>query len=705
MKKLLVLAAIPLVVIVVVAVLVPGASAASVTPTVVSGNPTCVGLGYVYGFKPQPEPPPSGTYTFPDGVNTVTITSVGTYFDWTSTLGIDAVIVKGGPNANVYVYQPPAESFADTVLNAPINPGNNKPYGISHIEFCYDYEVGVTKDAHTSFTRTYTWDIDKSVTPDTWALFTGDSGTSQYTIAVTRTVTDSDFAVNGSIWIYNPDPTNTAYIASVVDDAGGVAATVSCPAMTVAPLATLECTYSAGPLATNTFGATNTATVTTAAASKVGGGSGTAAIDFGSAVVTEVGYPTINVDDSNGGSWEFSDSGSVGYTRTFTCDADEGTHDNTATIRETGQFDDASVTVNCYALGVTKTTDEDFTRTWSWTIDKTGDQTALTLSIGQQFPVNYTVVVDATYTDSAWMVNGKIEVSNPAPMAATLTGVSDLVSPDIAATVSCPSLTVPAGGTLTCTYSADLPDGSNRTNTATATLQNYAYASDGSATASGTTDFSGSADVTFGDPTTEVDECIDVTDDQFGPLGTVCANDVPKTFTYSLYVGPYDVCGEYTFVNVASFVTNDTGTTGSDSWTVTVDVPCAGGCTLTPGYWKTHSEYGPAPYDDTWAQLPTGADTLFFLSGQSYYSVLWTPPTGGNAYYILAHAYIAAKLNVLNGADPAAAQAALNWATTFFSTYTPTSKLSRTVRSDALYYAGILDRYNNGLIGPGHCSE
>ena len=34
------------------------------------------------------------------------------------------------------------------------------------------------------------------------------------------------------------------------------------------------------------------------------------------------------------------------------------------------------------------------------------------------------------------------------------------------------------------------------------------------------------------------------------------------------------------------------GDTGSASWTIDVTVPCAGGCTLTPGYWKTHSSFG-----------------------------------------------------------------------------------------------------------------
>jgi hypothetical protein len=155
--------------------------------------------------------------------------------------------------------------------------------------------------------------------------------------------------------------------------------------------------------------------------------------------------------------------------------------------------------------------------------------------------------------------------------------------------------------------------------------------------------------------------------------------------------------------NTASFVASDDPTqTGSDSWTVTVTVPCVDGCSLTPGYWKTHSSYGPARYDDAWANI--GEDTIFFLSGQSYYQVLWTSPSGGNAYYILAHAYIAAKLNVLNGAGATAeVEAAIAYAEGFFSTYTPGQTLTRAVRNMAIANATVLDNFNNGLIGPGHC--
>ena len=132
---------------------------------------------------------------------------------------------------------------------------------------------------------------------------------------------------------------------------------------------------------------------------------------------------------------------------------------------------------------------------------------------------------------------------------------------------------------------------------------------------------------------------------------------------------------------------------------------CSGGCTLTPGYWKTHSKYGPAPYDDTWVFI--GEDTPFFLSGQSWYQVLWTSPKGGNAYYILAHHFIAAKMNLWNGASSTEqVNEALTWAEkSFFNKYKPSTKLSATVRQQALDYADLLDQYNNGYVGPGHCSE
>ena len=588
--------------------------------------------------------------------------------------------------------------------------------------------LSATVDVTPYWTITYGWTIDKSVAPATWNLFRGDSGTSQYTITVTRDNGVEKAWVAGQICVTNGGDRATENLAILAELQNGygppndflTSAPVDVSSNPVLDPGETGCySYRVDiPITGGAFPQPHAGgTYRVVALVTITNHSGWLGTPFGPDPKATTVFPnrptltnhTIHVDDTNGGSWEFSASGSVTYDKTFTCDEDAGTHDNTATIRETGQSDGASVTVNCYALEVTKDASTAFTRTYTWTIDKSADQSELTLSLGQQFLVNYSVVVDATYADSDWAVTGNISVTNPAPMAATINSVADVVSPDINATVNCGvdfPYSLAAGQTLECSYSADLPDASSRINTATATLQNYAYDAAMNATESGTTDFSGTADVSFDNATMiEVDECIDVYDTYAGFLGTVCYPNVPETFTYSRWIGPYDVCGDYPVENTASFVANDTGATGPDSsWTVAVHVPCPGGCTLTPGYWKTHSRYGPAPYDDTWALI--GEDTPFFLSGQSWYQVLWTPPAGGNAYYILAHQYIAAKLNILNGAaSTSQVDAALAWATSFFNTYKPTDKLSRTVRADAIYYAGLLDSYNNGDIGPGHCSE
>lgn len=134
----------------------------------------------------------------------------------------------------------------------------------------------------------------------------------------------------------------------------------------------------------------------------------------------------------------------------------------------------------------------------------------------------------------------------------------------------------------------------------------------------------------------------------------------------------------------------------------------ADGCTLTYGYWKTHSKYGPAPYDNAWAlKMPTGEDSVFFLAGQTYFQVLSTEPRG-NPYFTLAHQFIAAELNFLNGASgPADVLSAWYEARSLFETYTPGQvgqKGAGMLRARFTELALTLDYYNMGAIGPGHCN-
>jgi LPXTG-motif cell wall-anchored protein len=127
-------------------------------PEGVDGNPTCGDLAPegVEWTEFKVEPVEDGTFS--DGTLTVTIdvhaTDDGPTFDWTSNIGVDAVFVKGGPNGTLYLYDPPAESTGDTGLHAPVNPNNDKFFGLSHISFCYDEDQATTSTTAEETTST-----------------------------------------------------------------------------------------------------------------------------------------------------------------------------------------------------------------------------------------------------------------------------------------------------------------------------------------------------------------------------------------------------------------------------------------------------------------------------------------------------------------------------------------------------------------------
>jgi hypothetical protein len=612
------------------------------------------------------------------------------------------------------------------------------------------YELAVTKDATPRFAVDYDWTVTKSVDPDSWALFAGESGTSEYTVTWTRTPVPGSYGVSGNIVVSNPSPIDA--VVNVVTDviSGPVPATVDCGGAGPYPIlagGTLDCTYDAD--LSNDDSRTNTATATQQNYSYdefgVGTPSGTtdysgdAAVNFAGVEPTETNA-TATLDDTYAGAGlpsPVSAGGSDTYTRTFECDGDEGSHDNTVTLdpSHAGPLtDDASVTVACYSLAVTKDAETTFTREWDWDITKRaddgagGDLTALLLSDGQTYGIPYEVEVSVTgFTDSDWAVSGNIWIANSHPTrAAELTDVADIVSPDIVASVNCPGSSVPAGGQLACTYSTGLPDGTNRTNTATATQQLYDFDEDLVATPAGTEDYSGNADVIFGDPTTLVDYCTDVSDSLYGNLGTLCVDAAPHTFNY-VYETTVEVgfCGEYSVDNTATQLEEDTGDTSNAVWSITVTVECPEGCTLTQGYWKTHNESfaGGAPPDDNWYNVPDAlpygdGDTNveaelepFFLSGDTWFGVFWTAPKG-NAYYNLAHQWMAAYLNTLNGAGlPAEVATALADAQDYLETYGPDNTSGKgknknaEVSAQLIAWAGILAAYNEGDYGIEHCDE
>jgi hypothetical protein len=113
--------------------------AASVSPTVVDGNPTCADLGSGLS-ELKIDPPKGGTYTSADGAFTVTVTTDGKSFDFSVADDemVDLAFAKGGSQGgNLYSYAPDGTN-ADTGLIAPdTGSGSADNAALSHITFCY----------------------------------------------------------------------------------------------------------------------------------------------------------------------------------------------------------------------------------------------------------------------------------------------------------------------------------------------------------------------------------------------------------------------------------------------------------------------------------------------------------------------------------------------------------------------------------------
>jgi hypothetical protein len=467
------------------------------------------------------------------------------------------------------------------------------------------YELTVAKTVETSLARTWEWDLEKVADVETISLNAGDTASIEWTVKVVSLgSTDSGFHVEGDITITNPAPIAaddvavsdaiSGFAGTITIDCGGGMATVD-----IAANDSATCSYSAD--LPNGTARTNTATATVFG---VDYDSDPEDIDFTGATVD-------NIDDCISVSDDFAtqDNDLDDFTfdpdpvclddlvndefafDPFTTDVGPFTGEDCGSLEITNNANsitvdeevedsaDDSVDVTCYEPDVTKTATGTFDRTWTWTIEKSGSQTEVTLDANATTSVSYDVTVDATSEDSSFVVSGTITVSNPNPddtMTVDVTDALDTGDSLSATDIDCgaagdgDNVVVPAGGSIECTYEFAPSDDSAVLNTATATLNGIGY------------DGTDAVEWALGD---EIDECVDVSDTLEGSLGQVCAGDAPHTFTYSRQIGPYAECGDFTVTNVASFLTNDTSTDDDSSWTVTVHVVnCGEGC--TPGFWQ-----------------------------------------------------------------------------------------------------------------------
>lgn len=130
------------------------------------------------------------------------------------------------------------------------------------------------------------------------------------------------------------------------------------------------------------------------------------------------------------------------------------------------------------------------------------------------------------------------------------------------------------------------------------------------------------------------------------------------------------------------------------------------GCTFTIGYYKNHpSAIGPLPI---YLGTNGGVDTLIVTNQQMGVDVESQKKYGApsNGITKLYAQLLAAKISILHGADSSVVAATITQADAFLSAYNylDWASLSGAQQQSVLQWQTTLDSYNNGYIGPGHCS-
>lgn len=142
---------------------------------------------------------------------------------------------------------------------------------------------------------------------------------------------------------------------------------------------------------------------------------------------------------------------------------------------------------------------------------------------------------------------------------------------------------------------------------------------------------------------------------------------------------------------------NNDGATAPSAFTnniVATTTPPALNCTNSQGYWKNHTE--------SWPVSGLTLGTVNYTAAQLL--AIFDQPAQGNKLTSLAHQLIAAKLNLAQGANPSAVASTIAAADALIGglVVRPIGN-GNLPASPATTYANLLDDFNNGLVGPGHC--
>jgi hypothetical protein len=170
---------------------------------------------------------------------------------------------------------------------------------------------------------------------------------------------------------------------------------------------------------------------------------------------------------------------------------------------------------------------------------------------------------------------------------------------------------------------------------------------------------------------------------------------------------PLECDTEYVF---RAFAHNVPGGLNKSDWSTTITCttdPCGGGdtgCTFTQGYWKTHGPEGCATGNNTnqWPVTSLTVGTVVYTDLQL--CSIFNQPAAGNGLLTLAHQLIAAKLNIANGADGSALGTTIADADALIGGLViPPVGSGSLAPSATSSLTAVLDSFNKGEIGPGHC--
>ncbi len=535
----------------------------------------------VQGAFPTVNITPSG---FTAGTNTC---PAGTLADGTCTVTINSSIV------NVYTAQATVTyavvtgqdltRVTGTQLNVDLGGSENA------VKTYQEGSLQITKTVVPTFIRSFTWTIQKDVTPASIDLFDGQSQPVNYTVAVVKSApVDTAHAISGTVTIKNTSNTSPVIINQPVDKtANGVAITLNCGTGTwprvIAGNGQIVCTYPATTVPGVSSANEVTVTTTSGTESKISEA-------YGFTLPTITNGDRITVTDSNTTTvfGPYTASATKNYSQDLSCTTQTmtnyvsgkatGNKLNTAQIKfgaVNGPSDNATVAVSCYRLNVNKTANPTLTRTWNWNIAKDVNTSVVNLYEDGSATLSYTVTVSSSgFSDSNRAATGSITVNNPAPKAASVSSLTDVV-PGATAVITgtgCTAspYTVPANGSLTCTYDATgFTTGATVTNKATAVAYGKEY--------------TGTADINFGQAViTPINPTVNVTDtNKTSPLGSVAVGEAPKEFKYTLPATCADInynadgTGSKTLPNTAQIVQ----TKQNDSENVTVN--CTKYATIT----------------------------------------------------------------------------------------------------------------------------